>query len=77
MVDRETATLLEKGEYQNYATTGELARILGVSANNLLRWERRGKIPPHCVRSKDNGWRLWCPEHVGEAIRRRTSRGRR
>lgn len=43
-----------------YYKTNELARLLGISKNTLLRWEEEGLIPS--AMRDGRGWRVWTKE---------------
>ncbi|MCX6113495.1 MAG: MerR family transcriptional regulator [Proteobacteria bacterium] len=49
----------------NY-NTSELARLIGVSKNTLLRWEEEGLIPP--ALRDGRGWRVWSKSALEKII---------
>lgn len=57
----------EKGEHPGYYTVQEFAKRLGVSTVTVERKIKLGKIPQATTRTT-NGWRLWSPEVVREAL---------
>jgi hypothetical protein len=61
----------EKGEeYKHHVTMIEFARTLGLEESRFKRWVKSGRIPaPDAYTS--SGWRLWSPQQVTDAIRKR------
>jgi len=49
-----------------YYKTNELARLVGVSKNTLIRWEEEGLIPPPMRDGR--GWRVWSKDALEKII---------
>lgn len=59
----------EKGEHQNYATSGEFAAMCGITPRTFRKWRSAGKVPRAEVYTP-KGWALWSPSQVQEVLRR-------
>ena len=60
----------EKGVHSQHSTSREFALLLGIDESTFKRWVQAEKVPaPDAV--TPSGWRLWSPEQVQEAIRKR------
>lgn len=47
----------------DYLKIGEVAKLIGRSAQTIKRWEDTGKIP-QSTRQKSNNWRIYSPSDV-------------
>ena len=52
---------------KDYMTRKEAANFLGVAANTLLAWEKKGFLP--CLRNPINKYRLYCKEDLERILR--------
>jgi len=55
-----------------YYKTNELARLVGVSKNTLIRWEEEGLIPPPMRDGR--GWRVWSKDALEKIIELKKSK---
>ena len=55
-----------------YYKTNELARLVGVSKNTLIRWEEEGLIPPPMRDGR--GWRVWSKDAVEKIMELKKSK---
>lgn len=62
----------EKGpDRQNWMTSGEFAKYLGVSPRWFRRMQQKGTVPEPAART-DSGYGLWSPEQQAETLRKKT-----
>lgn len=57
---------------EQYYSCGEFARLVGVSKNTLVHWERRGWLLPHHV--SPSGRRFYSEKQVGDYYSNKVSK---
>jgi predicted site-specific integrase-resolvase len=67
---REEWVAEEKGVHSNHSTSREFALLLGIDESTFKRWVKAGKVPAEDAVTP-SGWRLWSPQQVQAAIRKR------
>lgn len=55
-------------------TSGEFARVLGMTSSAFRSRLRAGAIPEH-VKLNEDGWKLWDSEQVRETLERQSKYG--